>query len=184
MAKGFKQLPEEIDRWFNGFTTRDLRKGAEKVVTELQQAGPLYSGKFANSWVIRTPDGREQGSPSAKGQPQKVKAPFLSGKELYTKPEIKYTIFNTDPDAGIAIDYEQGVTGTDGGFRNPGEDPLQDESKIKRGIRQQDIRGNVVGDGSNISTAPLDWYDDYLEGGALDKTIKVTLHEAFKKFPR
>ena len=184
MAKGFKQLPEKIDRWFNGFTSRDLRKGAEKIVTELQQAGPLYSGKFANSWVIRTPDGKEQGSPVSEGRPQKVKAPFLSGKELYTKPEIKYNIFNTDPDAGIAIDYEQGITGTDGDFKRPAEDPLQDESKIKRGVRQQNIRGNVVGQGGNISTAPLDWYDNYLKGGGLDKTIKVTLHEAFKKFPR
>tara|TARA_R110002050_G_C8818129_1_gene504175 strand:- start:75 stop:632 length:558 start_codon:yes stop_codon:yes gene_type:complete len=185
MARGFKNMPEDIDRWVNGTLSRDIRKGAEKVVRELQEAGPLYSGKFSNSWAIETSGGSKSNPSQAEGQPQKVTAPFLSGKELWSKPEFKYNIYNVDPDAGIAIDYEQGVTGTDGNFQRQKQDPLQQESKIKRGERRKNIRGNVVeGEGNNLSTAPLDWYDNYLQGGALDKTIKLSFEEAFKKFPR
>jgi len=185
MARGFKRMSEDWDRWVNGTLSRDIRKGAEKIVSELQEAGPLYSGKFSNSWAIETSGGSKSNPSQAEGPPQKVTAPFLSGKELWSKPEFKYNIYNVDPDAGIAIDYEQGVTGTDGNFRDPGEDPLQDESKIERGQRLQNIRGNIAeGEGVNLSTAPLDWYDTYLEGGALDKTIKLNFQEAFKKFPR
>ena len=57
MAKDYKQFLVDIDRWVNGILSTDIREAAEQTVKELQEAGPVWSGEFANSWVIETSGG-------------------------------------------------------------------------------------------------------------------------------
>jgi hypothetical protein len=56
---------------------------------------------------------------------------------------------------------------------------------VEYGERSAKIRGNLDKSGKgNTRTAPLDWYDNYLKGGGIDRTIKVAMDRAFRKFPR
>ncbi len=182
-----EDFPKHIDRWVNGIFTRDLRLAAEQVVSELQEAGPLWTGKFANSWVIETSGGNKSPASRKRGLPQPVKAPFLTGAEVYFKPEVKYTIYNVVSYAGSAIDYEPSTFTRPERFPVPLQESVNPD-KITFGDRRSNIRGSLSGEndfqGPNSRTAPLDWYDNYLDGGALNKAIKVAMNRAFKKFPR
>ena len=52
-----------------------------------------------------------------------------------------------------------------GNFVYPGFEPKG--QVVARGKRQDNIRGKIEqGRGNNRSTAPLDWYTTYMEGGA------------------
>ena len=73
-----KIFAKELDRWVNGVLTADLRLAAEQTVSELQKAGPLWTGRFANSWVIETSGGSRSSVARRRGLPQPVKAPFLT----------------------------------------------------------------------------------------------------------
>jgi hypothetical protein len=62
------QLPkalEELDRVFATTLFNGPKRAAERVVRELQQAGPSWTGKFSNSWQIETPTATTKGD----GQP-------------------------------------------------------------------------------------------------------------------
>lgn len=182
-----KDLPKwarDIDKWVNGVLSTDIREAAEQVVAELQAAGPIWSGEFSNSWVIETSSGDKSTPSRAKTNPQPVTGPFLTGEELWKKPQFKYSIYNVARYAGVAIDYEQG------NFFRPKEHPypLQEQlnpEMVTYGERRGQIRGNLdLSESGNTRTAPLDWYDNYLKGGGIDKTIRVKLNEALIKFPR
>lgn len=184
MAKDYERFLVDIDRWVNGILSTDIREAAEQTVRELQEAGPVWSGEFANSWVIETSGGSKSGGSGAKTTPQPVVGPFLSGAELYRKPEVKYTIYNVARHAGIAIDYEQGNFFRPKAFPTPLQESLNPNA-IEYGKRSANIRGNLDKSGKgNTRTAPLDWYDTYLKGGGIDRTIKVAMDRAFRKFPR
>ena len=43
---------------------------------------------------------------------------------------------------------------------------------VAQGTRQSGIRGNVSGDGNAESTAPLDWYTSYLNGGGMARALQ------------
>jgi hypothetical protein len=182
-----RSFPEKLDRWVNGFFTQDLRRAAEEVVSDLQKAGPLWTGRFANSWVIETSGGSRSPINRRRGLPQPVKAPLLSGAEVYTKPEVKYTIYNIASYAGSAIDYTPDTFTRPERFPVPLQESV-DPEKVKFGDRRSSIRGNLSGanddEGPHSRTAPLDWYDNYLDGGFIDRTISVAMKKAFEKFPR
>ena len=184
MAKALEDLPMFIDRWVNGILSTDIREAAEQTVKELQEAGPVWSGEFANSWVIETSGGSKSSGSGAKTAPQPVVGPLLSGAELYRKPEVKYTIYNVARHAGVAIDYEQGIFFRPKDFPEPLQESLN-SGMVEHGARRANIRGNLDKSGKgNTRTAPLDWYDTYLKGGGIDRTIKVAMDRAFRKFPR
>lgn len=184
---GLKKLAKRLDRWVTGVVTNDLRLVAEKTVSDLQDAGPLWTGRFANSWVVEASDGSRSSVSKRRGLPKPVKAPSLSGPEFYKKEPVKYTIYNIASYAGSAIDYEPDT------FTRPEKFPIPlqesvNPNKVKFGARNEGIRGNLSGandtEGPNSRTAPQDWYDNYLKGGALDKSIKVAMNRAFRKFPK
>ena len=53
MAKNTtKKLINELERVFGVLIYESPVKAAERVVTELQQEGPIWTGKYANSWQI------------------------------------------------------------------------------------------------------------------------------------
>ena len=175
MAKNeLQRLAQNLDRFAVAAFSRGPAAAAEKVVADLQKIGPLWSGRFSNSWQIASASRVTTGT-GAPGQPQYIGAPLLSGRELLFKPVIKYTISNfatgpQGPYALKAMDLEPGV------FINPGTNPLK---PADRGVRLDGIRGNLTGTaGPNSQTAPLDWFTTYAQGGAIDRTVRVSFEQA------
>lgn len=167
-----QRLAENLDRFATAAFSRAPARAAEQVVADLQKNGPIWSGQFANSWAIASGSRQTQGN-GAPGQPQRLSAPLLTGRELLFKPEIKYTIFNTADYAAIAQDLEPGT------FKKIGR-PLK--TPVASGTRSGGIRGSVgSGPGNAESTAALDWFTTYINGGSLDKTVEVAFNATLPK---
>lgn len=167
---GIWNLAKELDRVAATTVYNGPKRAAEKIVRDLQERGPAWTGEFSNSWQIATPTGIKGGTGSP-GRPVPIVTPPLSGQQvtrsILTKNKIVFTISNFSSYAGIATDMEPGV------FINPGTEPIKPVDKVGR--RQKGIRGLLTGQGGNRRTAPLDWFSIYLKAGAIDKAIQVAM---------
>lgn len=147
-----------------------LRNAAKEVLNDLSSIGPNWSGKFKENWYVETKDGRRGVRVGTRGSgyqlfniPQ-LDPPTRGARGRYTamlpasKGKIELFIGNSSPYATQAMDLEPGD------FVYPGFEPAGKEEP--RGTRQDGIRGKLKRPGSNRSTAPLDWYSTYMEGGA------------------
>ena len=161
------RLGQNLDRLAVAAFSRGPARAAEEIVVDLQEAGPVWSGRFSNSWQIETTDGRRTTGSGSAGQPQRLYAPLLSGRG-FVFDDVKYTISNTASYAYQAMDLEEGI------YIDPGTTPLKE---YDRGTRVSGIRGDLIGndEGPNRSTAPLDWYTTYVRGGAIDSRIRLSL---------
>jgi hypothetical protein len=191
MAADLGALAIAIDAFVNGILSTDIREAAEQIVDDLQQAGPSWTGQFSNSWVIQTSGGTRSGGSGASGEPQRVNGPLLSGAELFRKPEVKYTIYNIAPHADVAIDRAED------NFYRPTKTPQTALGRRKWEITNPPssrgtpfVRGNLAGPTGRVDTggasrtAPLNWYQTYIDGGKIDRTIKVRMDSAFRQFPK
>lgn len=162
-----KKLAENLDRLATAAFSRGPAKAAEQVVSQLQKAGPNWSGAFGNSWVIASGSRQTEGSGSA-GALQKLSAPLLTGRELIFKPEIKYTVFNKSPYADYAMDLKEG-------YFWPPKNKLDPQGKVVKygGRLNPSRRGELSGQGGARSTANLDWFSTYVNGGQLDRTVQL-----------
>ena len=161
------RLGDNLDRLAVAAFSRGPARAAEEIVVDLQEAGPVWSGRFSNSWQIETSDGRRTAGSGSPGMPQRVPAPLLSGRG-FVFDDVKYTISNFSSYSDEARDLVEGR------YIDPGIPPLKE---YDRGTRVSGIRGDLIGDdeGPNRSTAPLDWYATYARGGAIDRRIKIEL---------
>jgi hypothetical protein len=159
------RLGDNLDRLAVAAFSRGPARAAEEIVVDLQEAGPVWSGEFSNSWEISTSDGRKTSGTGAPGLPKRIPAPLLSGRG-FAFDENKYIISNFSDHADIARDFEEGE------FIDPGTDPIK---LPEAGTRVSGIRGDLIldDDGPNRRTAPLDWYTTYVLGGQLDNRIKL-----------
>lgn len=162
-----KKLAENLDRLATAAFSRGPARAAEQVVADLQERGPQWTGRFSNSWVIASGSRQTEGSGNT-GAAVRLSAPLLTGRELLFKPEIKYTIFNKSPYADYAQDLAEGY------FWPPKDAPDPIGKNINYGARvNPSRRGELSGAGGARSTAPLDWFTDYVNGGKFDKTVQV-----------
>jgi hypothetical protein len=147
-----------------------LRNAAKEVLNDLGTASPNWSGIFRDSWYVETFDGKqatkvggENGKynlfniPQLKTQGRNAKGQFTKAVPI-SRGKIELFIGNSSPYATQAMDLEPGK------FAYPGFEPAGEEQP--RGKRQDGIRGKLEKPGGNRSTAPLDWYSTYMEGGA------------------
>ncbi len=74
------------------------------------------------------------------------------------------------------MDLKDGVFRGEGSPRKP---PVKTGSRPVPGKR-----GDVTGSGGARSTAELNWYSDYINGGRLDKTIKLYMDEEIRRANR
>jgi len=173
---------EKIEAGFFAPFILGAAQSAQGVVKELQTLGPAWSGRFANSWEIATESKVSSGS-GAPGKPQSILAPILTPQEYKNKPSIKYYIANKSQYADYALDIKEGR------FFPPVETPIRDAAAasgkvIATGSRSNsphkrgDVSGN--GDGQATSSAPLDWYTNYVRGGRFDKTISLYMDQALR----
>jgi hypothetical protein len=175
-SAGFKGFLEEIDRIAVSALYNSRAVAAENVVKDLQRLGPAWTGKFSNSWQIETATASSGGT-GAEGPPQPVKAPRVSGRDVNANLlGSPFKLKNTAPYADIACDLKVGE------FRDPGTDAIK---PIARGRRSGGLRGEPwpkgsgpSGSGPNRSTAELDWFVTYTEGGSLQKTVDRAMKKA------
>jgi hypothetical protein len=175
MAKArndFMKVARQLEAGFLAPFILGVARSAQAVVKDLQDAGPSWSGEFANSWEIASSSQVTSGS-GAPGAPQRILAPILTTDEYKLKPVVKYYIANKAPHADIALDLVEST------YIYPGFEPLK---KAASGKRVSGIRGDLnIGEGSNRRTAPRDWYATYVQGGRIDKTISLYMDQALRK---
>lgn len=160
-----------------------LRNAAKEVLNDLGTASPNWSGIFRDSWYVETFDGKqatkvggENGKynlfniPQLKTQGRNARGQFAKAVPI-SRGKIELFIGNFSPYATQAMDLE------------PYEYPILEKGEklpppkgsiFARGYRPKGgMRGEVYEPGfgddanpPNTSTAPLDWYSTYMEGGA------------------
>lgn len=147
-----------------------LRNAAKEVLNDLGTASPNWSGIFRDSWYVETGDGKPAAKiggnggnynlfniPQLKTQGRNARGQFTKAMPI-SSGKVELFIGNSSPYATQAMDLEPG------NFFYPGFEPAGQEQP--RGQRQDGIRGKLKKPGGNRSTAPLDWYSTYMEGGA------------------
>lgn len=189
MAKNqLSKLVKELDRVFSSAVVSGPARAAKRTVSELQKEGPSWTGQFSNSWQIETSDGRIYKGDGQPGEPRQIKLPpgLLTGKKgtkasLPSKDRYVTTVSNFSDYSDQARDLEEGV------FIRPSNEPRtklgrQKFKEFDVGRRQPSKRGEA-GQGSpdreSSRTADFLWYINYVEGGKLDRAVRIGLDELF-----
>ena len=202
MAKnGIGQLLKDLDRIVPSLIFNGPVNSAIKVVTELQDRGPSWSGKFSNSWVIKTPSKTftcpNFGQP---GEPRRIEKLSVTGREVlaseFLKNSIVFEIFNDSPLNYSGVAYKDYALDKKEGrpYRNEvwcltpqtnkGRSSLQ---TVNTGRKPTSRRGDIGGGSSNSMssrTAPLDWFPTYVQGGEINRAIRIEMDQAIDKSKR
>lgn len=153
-----------------------VRKAAVEIMNDLAEAGPVYTGEVRDSWIA-IPVGSGARGRVGGGYPYTLsQVPQLSTtvKELGRK--VKFTIENTATHAEYALDLAEGV------FIKPEyerDSPMPGNVLEVGARRNPSLRGDIDIGGSTSSgragraesSAPLDWYVNYLDGGGLQDAL-------------
>jgi hypothetical protein len=163
------------------------RAAAERVVRELQKAGPSWSGEFSNSWQISTTSTTYKGT-GAPGEPQPIRAPSVTGREataaqIFKDPLLKIT--NFAPHALEAIDAVEHDRQYYARRKTPEPTTALGQSKWQVAGPRNNVsaRGAIGGgtEGSNSSrTAPLDWFATYASA-KLNRAVKLEMDSALNR---
>jgi len=190
--KGFWQgginLLQELDRVAATTIYNGPKSAAERVVREMQQTGPSWSGEFSNSWEIQTPTTTTRGT-GQPGEPRPVYTPPLTGqqvkKSFTTKDSVVFRISNFAPHALEAIDAVQHD-------RRYYSRRLTAEPTTALGRSKWEVYGpraastfrGQTGGGSGLSTssrtAPLDWFATYASSN-LGRAVQIEMDSAFRR---
>ena len=178
---GFWDLAKQLDMVAASTVTFGPLRAAHRVVSELQQEGPSWTGQFSNSWQIETLDGRFFKGDGGRGEPRRLDIPLLTGRQAikagFAKDRIVYTISNFSQWAGEATDLVESR------FSRPTSQPETQiglskwEQSGQRRPSKRHSRYEIFGGGSgNASrTAPQDWFTKYVAGGSLDKAVTIEM---------
>ena len=183
----FHKMAEDLDMVGASAVVNGPLASARRVISELQQEGPSWTGRFSNSWKIETLDGRSYGGDGQQGEPRSVKIPLLTGRQafktVFNKDKVVYTISNFSPWAGEATDLRES------NFYRPTERPQTqlglskwERSGQKRPIERHpryDIFGG--GKGRASRTASQDWFTKYVTGGKLDRAITIEMDNMLRR---
>jgi hypothetical protein len=178
----------DLDRIAGTTIANGQRAAAERVVREMQKAGPSWSGEFSNSWEIRTASRTVRGTGSA-GEPQPIRAPSVTGQEAIAGQILKdpiLTISNFSLHALEAIDaiehskeyYARRLTPTPQTALG-----LSKWTAATEGRANSSARGQIGGgDPNSISsrTAPMDWFATYASA-KLDRAVRIEMDSALRR---
>ena len=168
MAKSYGQLRRDLGRK----TQSAARHAAAEIMNDLAEAGPVWSGRFANSWVADAPC---EGAGPDGTYPYTIRdTARLPDTIKAVERNPKLIIKNTTDYALQAMDLEEGY------FRPIGEPKGK---VVSEGKRYGGKRGQVSddGEGKARSTAKLDWFNDYISGGGLAKSLGKGVKIAFAR---
>ena len=157
-----RDLERDAYAWLNDCA----RQSAKEIMNGLAEAGPDWTGEFKDSWVAST---STAGSGSGAYPYRLSDIPKLAPTKREAARTVKYTIQNLAPHAPIAMDLVD-VPRED--FQYPGSGPAGDV--VARGTRPDNgKRGEIIpGRGNARSTAPLDWYPLFVQGGKMQKALE------------
>ena len=152
------------------------RQAAVEIMNDLGRLGPAYSGEFRDSWIAVPVGTGATGTAGGEYPYQVSDVPQLSEKRREVARAVKFTIENTQPYSEYALDLIEGR------FYPPDEfGPIK--QPVKEGSRSGGLtkRGDVNdGLGNAKSTAELDWYVTYAQGGGLQKALERGVKLGFK----
>ena len=191
--QGGKELTQELDRLAGSAALIGPVLAAERVVREVQKAGPSWTGRFSNSWQIEGPQGQTVKGDGQPGEPRPVEfsaTPFTGRQAAATllrttllKDKIVFKASNFSPYAAEATDEIQST------FIRPKDAPIpqtqlglskweeQDTTRLRNTYRGQTTGGRPGGSASR--TAPLDWLATYASAG-LNRAIKIEMNAALR----
>lgn len=157
-----RDLERDAYNWLNNAA----RNSAKEIMNQLAEAGPEWTGEFKDSWVAHAASGA--GTASGTYPYSLSDIPQLPATKAEARRRTKFVIENVAPHAPIALDL---VDVPREEFKYPGTAPKGDV--VARGSRPDTgKRGNVSGTGNATSTAPLDWYATYAQGGKMKKALE------------
>lgn len=161
------------------------RVGVVRVLNELSEEGPGWSGEFRDSWYVKSRIGAAAQTGGKEGVYSLFNIPGLKPargpggrfqKATFSGNQVTFSIGNSAPHAEEAMDLIPGV------FFYPGFEPLKPAT---RGLRYGDLRGEVdPGSGDNRTTAPLDWFTTYMNAGQFQADLQRGVRLGFKSAPR
>jgi len=181
----FWKLAKQLDMVAASTVTMGPLRAAHRTIRELQQEGPSWTGKFSNSWQVSTPDGRSYKGTGKPGEPQQLNIPLLTGRQAlragFAKDRAVFTISNFSPYAPQAIDLVEDA------FIRPTPRPQTQLGRRKfregAGGREFPSYRGLIGTGDpdreSSATADLDWFATYVEGGKLDRAVKIEMDDLF-----
>lgn len=159
MAK-LTDLERDAYNWANNLA----RNAAKEIMNGLADTGPEWSGEFKDSWVADAP-GAGTGTGSYPYSLNQI--PKLPATKREANRKTKFVIYNSAPHAPIAMDLVD-VAASE--FRQVGYP--RGEVVARGGRPDSGKRGEVSGKGNSTSTAPLDWYPLFVEGGKMQKALE------------
>jgi hypothetical protein len=165
-----RNLPKDVLK----ATGEALRSATRQVISDLQDAGPAYSGNFRSKWYSQV-EGRGNKVFASVGVPRFKEQDLRRGA-----PTI--LIGNTAPYAQEAMDLIPGK------FIAQKDDPAK--TPVATGKRVGAFRGDVrdmsfeeMADSGvkrpAISTAEPKWYEDYMNGGGFSNAFKQGARTGF-----
>ena len=191
--QGGKEIGKELDRVAASAVLIGPIAAAERIVREVQQAGPSWTGKFSNSWQIEGPQGQAVKGDGQPGEPRPVQfttAPFTGRQAAATlfrttvlKDKVVFKISNFSTYAAEATDEVQST------FIRPKDAPVpqtqlglskweeQTTTRLRNTYRGQTGGGRPNGSASR--TAPLDWLATYASAG-LNRAVKIEMDAALR----
>jgi hypothetical protein len=175
MAKNTKQLTGQLNRFIRRKAQSAARHAAAEIMNDLAEKGPNWSGRFKNSWVADAPGtavGKKANYPYKVSDVAKLKDTIAAVKQ-----DTKLVIYNYSPYALYALDLKEGKFIPRGAPKGP----VIEEGKRRTNADGLGIRGDVSGDGNNRSTAPLDWFMTYIDGGGLQKALANGVKIGFRR---
>jgi hypothetical protein len=144
------------------------RSAAKEIMNGLAESGPEWSGDFKDSWVADAPGG----GAGAGGYPYALsEIPQLPATKREAERQTKFVIYNSAPHAAIAMDLVD----------VPAQDFEQQGSPkgevVARGTRPDNGKRGEVSPGAGkrgnaTSTAPLFWYQTFVQGGKMQKALE------------
>jgi hypothetical protein len=163
-----------------------VRKAAVEIMNDLAEAGPVYSGELRDSWIA-IPVGKGARGSVGGGYPYTLsQVPQLSITVRELDRKIKFTIENTAAHAEYALDLAEG-------FFIPPEferdEPMPGNVIVQGSRSNPSFRGEVTPGGTTKSgeqgraesSAPQDWYVNYLDGGGLQNALGRGVRLGFKQ---
>ena len=165
-------LRGQLNRYVRRKAQSSARNAAVEIMNDLAKAGPNWTGEFANSWVADAPG---VGAGPEGSFPYTIRdTPKLPDTVKAVSRSPKLVIRNTTEYALQALDIEEGEFVAIG-------DPVG--KVVKEGKRVGKRRGEVQNsdEGNSRSTAELDWFPTYLNGGGVQKALGKGVKIAFAK---
>ena len=163
-----------------------VRTVAVQIMNDLARKGPEWSGDFKNSWqAVALGEGSKAGKSG--GFPYKIgNIPRLSTEKKEIQRANKLEITNTSKWAKYALDLEEGRF-TPPNFPRPERPKTPKGNIVQMGRRDPNsptLRGQISnGAGGAQITAPLFWYNKYLNGGGLQKSVEAGVKLGSKRNP-